>query len=169
MTRPGRPVRPAVSEPTERWRCVCLVSCALRLEWKWYVELPTGFRQQLSIFWFIIFLSPSLPPLPPACSPRPALMEKEIWGIMSWFRSIFVNLGQNYSPEEILLLFYQNTALSSIQFKHILLQTISQIHSEHLNNAVQSSAMITIILRPFCFENRTRCRLFSVAVWLYYR
>ena len=66
MTRPGRPVRPAVSEHTERWRCVCLDSCALTLEWKWYVELPTSFRQQLSIFWFIITLYP-----PPSSSSLP--------------------------------------------------------------------------------------------------
>ena len=97
----------------------------------------------------LCILLPPPPPYPAARSPRPALMEKEIWGIMSWFSSIFVNLSQNYSPEEIS---HQNTALSSLQFKHIFVPTIRSFWTsqpQQCNCTNRSSDWVEV----FCLKN----------------
>ena len=118
-------------------------------DWKWSVSAPHQAPDSSFLSSDLSSQSSLLPPPLPSRSPRPALMEKQIWGIMSWFSSIFVNLSQNYSPEEIS---HQNTALSSLQFKHIFVPTIRSFWTsqpQQCNCTNRSSDWVEV----FCLKN----------------
>ena len=156
MTRPGRPVRPAVSEPTERWRCVCLLSSALGLEWKWYVELPTGFRQQLSIFWFIITVYP-----PPSSSSLPGrpLAQTCPDGERDLRNYVLIQLHICKSQPE--LLSRRNITIKTPHYQTYIFLFRQSDHSEHLNNAI---VQLDILSEVFYFGKCTRGPAYCIVV-----
>ena len=111
----------------------------------------------------------SLPPLlGPTGSARPGLMEKQIWGIMSWFSQVHIckSPSKNYSLQEILLLSYQNTPHYKTYNSNISYFRHSDRDIFNIKR-MPCNAMLTIIIflsEEFWFENDSRGPLCSSVV-----